>query len=242
MVLLAIQNEDYAQTSLTPTEGALFDKQFNDLFMPAWSLERQFIGSKMNLVRTALEVAKNSLEELTFGGLNCGNGEIGFSMIRPGHVGLVEGAVPESNNVWPWKHDCVKIVNAVGFENWIHSPTTATTAFAVNHDEFVYPMYIAEETTNAKIQCVKMDIGRTNVLWYDVVNCRLTTEDGLDLIPLPTTFWLPDTDAILALGFMAAGYVAPRLGGFTVAKGSFLNATNYIAATNSIAAQIVAST
>ena len=31
--------------------------------------------------------------------LKGGNGEIGFSMIRPGHVGLVEGAVPESNNV-----------------------------------------------------------------------------------------------------------------------------------------------
>jgi len=83
-------------------------------------------------VQTALEVAKNSLDEITFGGMNCGNGEIGFTMIRPGHVGLVNGAVPESNNVWAWKHDCVKIVNAFGFENWIHNPTAATTTFSVN--------------------------------------------------------------------------------------------------------------
>jgi len=51
-------------------------------------------------VQTALEVTKNSLNEITFGGLNRGNGEIDFSVIRPNHVGLVEGAVPETNNVW----------------------------------------------------------------------------------------------------------------------------------------------
>jgi len=196
----------------------------------------------MSTMQTALEVAKNSLDEITFGGMNAGNGEIGFTMIRPGHVGFVESAACESNNVWAWKHDCVKIVNAVGFENWIHSPAGATTPFNVMEDSFIYPMYIVEENANAKIQCVKMDIGRTNVLWYDVAACRLATEDGINLIPLPTTFWLGETDALMALGFKAAGFVEPRLGGFTVAKGSFLNACNYVANGNSVQPQTVAST
>lgn len=242
MVKLTIQNEDFAETALTSEEMALLTEQWRELFMPPWSLERQFINSKWDNVIRAVQVAKNALDELTFGGFNCGNSEIGFGMIRPGQVGLVNGAVPEANNVWKWKHDTLRAANAVGFENWIHSPTTATTAFAVNEDSFFYPMYIIEEQANAKIMTVKMDIGRTNVLHYDVCACRIRDYNtGLNLTPLPTTFWLPQMDILVALDFKQAGTTEPRLGGICVAKGSFLNSTHYIAATNTVATQATAS-
>lgn len=242
MVKLAIQNEDFAQTKLSAGEHDLFVKQWNDLFLAPWNFEKQYINSRQAMVGMALECAKNALDELVFGGLNAGNQEIGFSFIRPGQVGLVEAAACESNNVWAWKHDATKIVNALGLENWIHSPAAATTAYAVSDHEFVYPMYIIEEQASPKIQVVKMDIGRTNILHYDVAACRIIDQaTGIPLIPLPTTFWLPNMDVLVALGFKAAGYVEPRLGGFCIAEGSFLNSTNYIAATNSVATQAVAS-
>lgn len=242
MVKLAIQGEEFAETALTEDEMSLLQEQWADMFMPPWSLERQFINSKWETVKRAVQVAKNSLDELTFGGFNAGNSEIGISMIRPGQVGLVESAGCEANNVWKWKHDTVRAANATGFENWIHSPTTATTAFAVNHDSFFYPMYIIEEQANAKIKTVKMDIGRTNILHYDVSACRIRDYNtGINLIPLPTTFWLPDMSILVALDFKQAGTTEPRLGGFCVAKGVFLNSTHYIAATNSVTTQTTAS-
>jgi len=242
MVKLTIQNEDFAETALTGDELTLLTEQWAELFMPPWSLERQFINNKWEHVQRAVQVAKNALDELTFGGFNAGNSEIGFGMIRPGQVGLVESAGCEANNVWKWKHDTLRAANAVGFENWIHSPTTATTAFAVNHDSFFYPMYIIEEQANAKIQTIKMDIGRTNILHYDVSACRIRDYNtGINLIPLPTTFWLPDMDVLMALDFKQAGTTEPRLGGICVAKGSFLNSTHYIAAVNTVATQATAS-
>jgi len=243
MVKLAIQNEEFAQTSLTPEEMSYLTGQFRDLFYPAWSFERQFIQSKFDTVVIAVECAKNALNELKFGGINCGNSEIGISPIRPGHVALVNGTIPEADNVWKWKHDTIKEAQGVGFENWIHSPGAAATAFTLHEDQFVYPMYIVEENCNPKIQTVKMDIGRTNILYYDVRASRIKDyAAGVNLIPLPTTFWLPEMNVLVALGFKYNGVTEPRLGGFTVGKGSFLSSTYYTASAPSIVTGTAAST
>jgi hypothetical protein len=242
MVRLAIQNEEFAQTDLTPDEMNLLVGQYNDLYMPAWSFERQYINSKLETVKLFAAVAKNALDELKFGGFNCGNSEIGITPIRPGQVGLVELAPCEADNVWKWKHDCRREANGTGFENWIHSPTTATTAFAVQEDSCFYPMYIVEENACPKIQTVKMDIGRTNILQYDVRASRIRDyQTGINLIPLPTTFWLGEMDVLVALGFLSSGVTEPRLGGFCIAKGSFLNATSYHSATNTVVPNTTAS-
>jgi len=243
MVKLAIQNEEFATTALTGEEMSLLTTQWNDIFMPPWSFERQFINSKWNTVLDAVTAAKNALDELKFGGFNGGNSELTISAIRPGHVGLVSATVAEADNVWKWKHDTVKEGTAVGFENWIHSPTTATTAYTLPEELFIYPMYIVEENCSPKIQTVKMDIGRTNILHYDVRACRLRDyQTGLNLIPLPTTFWLPEMDVLVALGFKQSGVTEPRLGGFTIGKGIIMNATNYTSSTNTVTATVTAST
>lgn len=243
MVRLAIQNEEFAETQLSTEEMNILSGQWKELFAPPWSFERSYIQGKWDTVMKAVQAAKNSLDELKFGGFNCGSSEIGMSPIRPGHVGLVNGTVPEANNVWKWKHDTIKMAQGTGLENWIHSPTTATTAFTLHEDEFIYPMYIVEENCSPKIQLVKMDIGRTNILFYDVAASRLRDyQTGINLIPLPTTFWLPEMDVTVALGFKFDGCTEPRLGGFTIAKGSFLNSTNYVASTNSVTTETVSST
>lgn len=241
MVVLAIQNATFAETELTGEEQAIFDAQWRSLFCPPWSFERQFINSKMDVVHAGVRAAKNALDERKFGGLNAASSELGISMIRPGHVGLVNGNVPESNQVWKWKHDCVKATNAVGFENWIHSPTTATTAFSVHQDSFIIPLYIIEENCCPRIQTIKMDIGRANILYYDVAASRLRDYiSGTNLIPLPTTFWAPEIDVLVRLQHKMNGTTEPRLGGFTVAEGQFLDASTYIASTNTVATQTTA--
>lgn len=243
MVVLAIQNATFAETGLTPEETNIWETQWRELFMPPWSFERQFINSRKSVVDAGIRAAKNLLDEKKFGGINAANSEIGISMIRPGHVGLVNGTVPEADNVWKWKHDVVKTANAVGFENWIHSPTTATTAYSVPEELFIIPLYVVEENACPRIQCIKMDIGRANILYYDVAGCRIRDyQTGYNLIPLPTTYWAPEMDVLVALAHKNVGTTEPRLGGFTVGYGSFLNATTYAASTNTIATTTTAST
>jgi len=245
MVYLATQNETFAETALTQEEMGILTAQWKELWAPPWSYERQYINSRWDIVVAGIQAAKNALEEKKFGGFNAGNGEIGMSTIRPGHVGLVNGTVPEANQVWKWKHDCVKAANAVGFENWIHSPITAATAFTLHEDEFVIPLYILEENCCPRIQTIKLDIGRANILYYDVTASRIRDyTSGINLIPLPTTFWPPEIDVLVALQHKMNGSTEPRLGGFTVALGSFLDATNYIAVAgqNTVATQTTAST
>jgi hypothetical protein len=243
MVVLAIQGATFAETQLTPEEQGIFDEQWKELFCPAWSYERQFIQSRMNVVMAGIRAAKNALDEKKFGGLNAANSELGLSMIRPGHVGLVDGTVPEANNVWKWKHDCIKQTSGVGLENWIHSPTTATTAYTIASNEFIIPLYILEENCSPRLQTIKMDIGRSNILYYDVCASRIRDyTSGINLIPLPTTFWGPDVDVLVALGFKMNGTTEPRLGGFTIAEGVFLDSTNYTVSTNSVTTETVAAT
>lgn len=243
MAVLDIQNATFAETRLTNEELTLWQTQFKELFMPPWSYERQFIMTRWNNVIAGIQAAKNALEEKKFGGINAANSELGISCIRPGHVGLVNGVVPEANNVWKWKHDCVKEAQGVGFEYWIHSPTTATTAYTIPSNAFIIPLYIIEENCSPRIQTIKMDIGRSNILHYDVRASRLRDyATGTNLIPLPTTFWGPSVDVQVALGFKMNGTTEPRLGGFTVAEGVFLDATAYAASTNTVTAETNAST
>ena len=243
MVELTIQNATFAETALTPEEQTLWQTQYNELWYQPWSFERSFLNSRRAVIDAGIRAAKNALDERKFGGLNAANSEIGISTIRPGHVGLVNGVDPEADNVWKWKHDCIKSANAVGFENWIHSPTAPTTAFSVCDDSFIIPLYIVEENCSPRIQTVKMDIGRANILHYDVAACRMRDyQSGVNLIPLPTTYWAPEMDVLVALGHKMNGTTEPRLGGFCVAEGQFLDATYYTASTHTVVAGTTAST
>lgn len=243
MAVLEIQNATFAETALTGEETQLWEQQWRELFVPPWNFERQYINSKKSIVDSFLRAAKNALDERKFGGINAANSEIGISMIRPGHVGLVNGTVPEADNVWKWKHDCVKAANAVGFEYWIHSPTVATTAYAIPDECFIMPLYIVEENCSPRIQTIKMDIGRANILHYDVAAARLRDyQTGTNIIPLPTTFWAPEMDVHIALQHKMNGTTEPRLGGFTVAYGSFLDATTYAASTHTVVTTTTTST
>lgn len=243
MAVLSIQNATFAETALTGEEQTLWNSQITNLWYQPWSFERQFINSRRAIVESGIRAAKNALDERKFGGLNAANSELGISPIRPGHVGLVNGQTPEADNVWKWKHDCIKEAQGVGFENWIHSPTTPTTAYSIPEEMFIIPVYIVEENCSPRIQTVKMDIGRANILHYDATACRMRDyQSGTNLIPLPTTFWAPEMDVLVALGFKMNGTTEPRLGGFTVGYGSILNATYYTASTNTVVAATAAST
>ena len=168
MVYLGIQNENYQESVLTDNEMKIFENEWNMMFLPEWNLERKFLNLKKATVLAGLKAAKNALAEKAFGGFNAGANEIGLSTIRPGHVGLAKSGsdtAAEGDNTWIWTSGTVaKPGYNVGFENWIHSPNTATTAYSVPEDMFIMPLYFVEQSVSPKVQTLKMDIGRQDIL------------------------------------------------------------------------------
>jgi len=245
-IKLGIQSEEFTTTPLTTYERDLFEDQLKELFYPPWNLERQYVLSKHDIILVALEAAKNSLDDKTFGGFNAGANEIGMSTIRPGHVGLCRDGAhtnAEADNTWKWVSNASAPGYNTGFDGWIHSPTSDTTAFTVHEDSFILPLYIVEESASPKLQTVKIDVGRTDVLYYDVSAARIRdAKTGISLYPLPTTFWGPNTDVLVAVQAKEAGTLDIRLGGFTFALGTFLDATTYTPSTNTVAPATVATT
>lgn len=244
MVKLAIQGANFTEAPVEASEMAIFDAQWRELFMPQWSLERQLINSRLSYVKKAIGCAKNEFKGKKFGGFNASSGEIGISPIRPGHVGLADTGGAEGDNTWIWTATTVAPAADVGFENWIHSPTSATTAYSVHEDEFIYPFYIAEEGPTPILQTVKMDIGRSDILYLDVSAGRVRDQKspGVSYIPLPNTFWVPQSDALVSVQTKKAGYLDIRLGGFCVAESEFLDATCYDDSTNTVVAETTAAT
>jgi len=238
MVDLDVQHESFAETALTQKEMELFNAQWKDLFFPSWSLERELINSRRAVVDQGVRAAKNALDERNFGGFNSGANEIGISTIRPGQVGLAgDGSSnEEGDNTWLWTRRNATVPGYnVAYDCWIHSPNTVATAFTLHKDQFVIPLYIVEQSTSPKLQTVKIDIGRSDILYYDcAANQIRDARSGISLYPLPTTFWGPSIDVLISIQAKAAGALELRLGGFCVGLGTFLNASSYEGSTNTI--------
>ena len=245
-IKLGVQSEEFTTTPLAQYERELFEEQMKELFYPPWNLERQFILSKRSIILAALEAAKNALDDKTFGGFNAGANEIGMSPIRPGHVGLCHDGTytnAEADNAWKWVKNATAPSYNTGFDGWIHSPSADTTAFTVHKDSFILPLYIVEESASPKLQTVKIDVGRTDVLYYDVSAARIRdAKSGISLYPLPTTFWGPNTDVLVAVQAKESGTLDIRLGGLTFALGTFLDATTYQPDGNTVETATVATT
>jgi len=243
---LKIQGAQFSVAAIDPSELSLFQVQLDELFTAPWSIERQLIKARQPIIENIIGIAKNEFKGKGFGGFNAHGGEFGVSPIRPGQVGMAGTSAGEGDNTWIWAANTASPATSTGFTNWIHSPTTATTAFAVPMDpgELVYPFYCVEENPSPILQTVKYDLGRSDILFLDVSAGRVRDSKAPDVsyYMLPSTIWKPATNVLLAIQTKKAGYLDLRLGGFVFAEAEFLDATTYNTSTNTVAAVKTVST
>ena len=235
---LSVQNNaNFAEDELEKLEMDTFTAQWAEMFMPAWSLERQLINSRLEIVLKAVKASKNIFVK-KFGGFNPQGGEFGLTPIRPGIAGLCAATVAEGNNSWIWAAPTTAPGTAVGFDGWIHSPTGATTPYTLPANVNIYPFYCAEESTTPILQTVKMDINRANILWIDMSagHIRDPKAPNICFYPLPNTFWTEQTNVEVSIQTKKTGYMDLRLGGFTIAETEMLDASSYTASTNTVTA------
>jgi len=119
------ENDSYVGQSLTPDEVAtLEDNVFNVIAKDSDDLTSLY-RDNWGKIQGALQVAKDQLSA-TYGGFSASDGEIGVSMIRPGHL-LRDANGTETANFQNW----TRTFTADG-DYWIGYDATHTTAINVD--------------------------------------------------------------------------------------------------------------
>ena len=106
------QNRDFGTQRLSSDEASLFETQFNTLIndLDSRLVSEMFMQRRQNIA-DALALSKNQFDERLFGGINAADNEIGFDMLRPGHV-RADPATGDTVNDWYYTHED-------GWNDWI---------------------------------------------------------------------------------------------------------------------------
>lgn len=126
------QNRDF-NTYPLGTEGAsLFDEQFNTLINDFDSrLMSELYGQRSQLIGNTAAYARQQFDEKMFGGINAGDNEIAFDVIRAGHI----RADPSSGSIvndWQYTH------SSAGYNDWIGDG--ASNDYVVDEDQVLLVM------------------------------------------------------------------------------------------------------
>lgn len=124
------QNRDFGTHRFSRDESNLFEAQFNTLINDLDSrLMTQIFKQREDEIALAASLAKNQFDEKLFGGVNAADNEIGFDLLRPGHI----RADPENGeimNTWFYEHD------SDGWSDWIGDGTSEKD-YNIDEDQVV---------------------------------------------------------------------------------------------------------
>jgi len=124
------QNRDFGTERFSRKESDLFEAQFNTLINDLDSrLMTDIFMQRQDEIALAAAHAKLQFDEKLFGGVNAADGEIGFDLIRPGHV-RSNPADGTAENTWIYEH------TADGWNDWIGDGTSGDD-YAVSEDQVI---------------------------------------------------------------------------------------------------------
>lgn len=206
-------------------EASLFNQQLNDLIadIPSSTIS-QVIKQREQAIAQVAALAKHDIDGNNFGGLNAGDNEVGFSILRPGHI----RRDPSGNMQNDWFFQ----PNSTGYVDWIGDG--AGNNFIVNEDQVVVVLgLIDQEATPTPISGFNVeDFGRNmDMLPRDLNAMRLQDNDTeVQVRQLETLIGQEEDEVHCQLRYDRQVERQPRLLGFTFAKGRFLNQEDYSAA------------
>lgn len=122
------QNRDFTTYNLSSDEAALFDAQFNTLINQFDSqMTTELFAQRSTIIGNTAALAKQQFDEKMFGGINAGDNEIAFDVIRPGHVRAdpADGSIVDN---WYYEHE------ESGYHDWIGDGTSSND-YAVDEDQ-----------------------------------------------------------------------------------------------------------
>ena len=220
-------DDGFPTEAFSREESQLFEQQLNDLVadMPS-SIVGEILSQRQNAIAKVASLAKHDIDGNNFGGLNAGDNEIGFSVLRPGHIRRASGAGQntQGNIVNDWYFE----PNSSGYVDWIGD---GSSNFVVNEDQVILVLgLVDQEPTPTPISGMDVeDFGRNmDMLPRDFNDLRLQDNDtDVQVKQMETLIGQEGDEVHMQLRYDRIVERQPRLLGFTFAKGRFLNTKDY---------------
>lgn len=220
---VSAHDKNFPTEPFDDTEATLLQQQLNDLVADLESSTlAKIVQQRQEIVAKVATLAKHDLEAKNFGGINAGDNEIGFSVLRPGHIRRDSGTGNIVNN-WFFTP------GATGWVDWIGNG--AANNFAVDEDQVVLVLALVDqEGASSEISGVNVDtFGRNmDMLPRDVNSLRLMDNDTeVQVVQLQTLVGQEADEVHARLRFDRDVERQPRLFGFTFGLGRFMNIEDY---------------
>lgn len=217
---LSAHDGRFPVASFDSDEANLFEQQMNDLIadLPN-SVVGEVLKQREQTIARAAAMAKHDLEAKNFGGINAGDNEFGFSMLRPGHI----------------RYDGSSIINdwyfqpgSTGWNDWIG---TSANPFVVDEDQVVVILGVMDQEKGpSEISGFNVQsFGRNmDMLPRDMNSMRLQDNETDVQVTQTQTLIGQEQDEIHArLYYDRDVERQPRPLGFTFSLGRFLNVDDY---------------
>lgn len=227
------QNRDFKTEGLTDEEAELFEQQFNILIndFDTRHLTSLYKQREEQISDTA-GLAKSQFDEKLFGGINAADNEIGFDVLRPGHIRADPADGSIINN---WKFEVYESggtpstdypsVEGTGWHDFIGAGTSDTD-YSIDEDQVAVILGFMDQAGDTGISGINVErFGRNvDMIPKDLNDARtLDNENELAIQALPTLVGTERDRVHIRIRADETGVYEPRLVGFTFGVGSYMN-------------------
>lgn len=219
---LAVHDDEFPTQAFNPSEAQLLETQMNDLVT---EFDGSVLGSlfkqREQAIARVATFAKQELDGKVFGGINAGDNQIGFSVLRPGHI-RADPATGAADNDWYFQP------GTTGWVDWIGDGSTNN--YSVGEDQVSVIFAFVDGDVSTEISGLNVDeFGRNmDMLPADINDARLMdNETEIMAKSLPTLVAQDNDNVHVRLRYDKDVESQPRFIGLTFALGGFLNSEDY---------------
>lgn len=224
---LTAHRDPFPTEAFDSDEASLFQDQLNTLVaeIPNSVITSVLEQRQATLGRVAA-LAKAEFDGKTFGGVNAGDNEIGFSILRPGQI-LETG----SSAIITEPDDWYASPSGTGWVDWIgDGNNNKTIGTGANEQVLVVLAMMDQEPGPTDISGINVEsFGRNmDMLPRDINDARLQdNETNQQVVPLPGLVARENDEVHIKLRFDRDVERQPRLLGFNFALGTYLDDEDY---------------
>jgi hypothetical protein len=220
---VTVHDTTFPAEAFSQDEAEVFNSQFNQLIASVNSSTlSNILVNRQDVIANAAAYAKQELDGKVFGGINAGDNEVGFSMLRPGHI-RADPANGNAVNDWEYQP------GSTGWSDWIGDGSSNN--YQVNEDQVsVVLAFVDQDPGTSAISGLNIDQWGRNMdmLPHDLNGLRVRDNDTeVQVKELPTMIARDGNDIYARLRYDSDVERQPRLYGITFGLGSFLNTEDY---------------
>ena len=223
-------------SDMAPDEVNFFDAHFDGLFGTSDSTLRRILDERKETIFQGVRAIKYKLQGPFFRGTVPGDSELGFSLIRPGHVKGWNRAWAARNQLQDgtaigWRQ---QYASAMIWTDWLSS--AAATPFVLSRWHGLIITHLASQNSPTPFTVgVSFNIARIQSVPFDLHHLAIGDNvNNVSFFPVPTQIALPE-EGVLARtvgGYLSVVAGVPvidslQLGGVCVGIGRFLNQESY---------------